>query len=124
MLFVMLTIPGHVYELFPVAVLIGTIVALVQMAASSELTVFRSSGASFWQMVGALFKIALPLVVLSFVCGELLAPPSERMAQQLRLKAQNAPDIAEGISFRRLGQGRTQLRECEKRDAGHQFVEY
>lgn len=90
LLFVTLTIPGHVYELFPVAVLIGTIIALVQMAASSELTVFRSSGASLWQMVGALFKIALPLVVLSFVCGELLAPPSERMAQRLRLKAQNA----------------------------------
>jgi lipopolysaccharide export system permease protein len=90
LLFVTLTIPGHVYELFPVAVLIGTITALVQMSASSELTVFRSSGASLWQMVGALFKIALPLVVLSFVCGELLAPPSERMAQKLRLKAQNA----------------------------------
>ncbi len=90
LLFVILTIPGHVYELFPVAVLIGTIIALVQMAASSELTVFRSSGASIWQMIVALFKIALPLVILSFVCGELLAPPSERMAQQLRLKAQNA----------------------------------
>jgi lipopolysaccharide export system permease protein len=90
LLFVLLTIPGHVYELFPVAVLIGTIIALVQLAASSELTVFRSSGASLLQMVGALFKIALPLVVLSLICGELLAPPSERMAQQLRLKAQNA----------------------------------
>jgi lipopolysaccharide export system permease protein len=90
LLFVILTIPGHIYELFPVAVLIGTIIALVQMAASSELTVFRSSGASIWQMIFALFKIALPLVILSFVCGELLAPPSERMAQQLRLKAQNA----------------------------------
>jgi lipopolysaccharide export system permease protein len=89
LLFVILTIPGHVYELFPVAVLIGTIIALVQMAASSELTVFRSSGASLWQMVVALFKIALPLVALCFVCGELLAPPSERMAQQLRMKAQN-----------------------------------
>jgi lipopolysaccharide export system permease protein len=90
LLFVMLTIPGHIYELFPVAVLIGSIVALVQMAASSELTVFRSSGVSLWQMVGALFKIAMPLVVLSFVCGEFLAPPSERMAQELRLKAQHA----------------------------------
>ncbi len=90
LLFVTLTIPGHVYELFPVAALIGTIIALVQLAASSELTVFRSSGASLWQMIGALFKIALPLVVLSFVCGELLAPPSERMAQQLRLMARNA----------------------------------
>jgi lipopolysaccharide export system permease protein len=90
LLFVILTIPGHIYELFPVAVLIGTITALVQLAGSSELTVIRSSGASLWQMVGALSKIAVPLVILSLVCGELLAPPSERMAQQLRLKAQNA----------------------------------
>jgi lipopolysaccharide export system permease protein len=90
LLFVMLTIPGHVYELFPVAVLVGTIFALVQMAASSELTVYRVSGASLWQMIGALFKIALPLVMLSFVCSEFVAPPSERMAQKLRLKAQNA----------------------------------
>ena len=90
LLFVVLTIPGHVYELFPVAALVGTIFALVQLAASSELTIYRASGASLWQMVAALFKIALPLVILSFVCGEFLAPPSERMAQQLRLKAQNA----------------------------------
>ncbi len=90
LLFVILTIPGHIYELFPVAVLIGAIIALVQMAASSELTVFRCSGASLWQMAGALTKIALPLVALSFICGELIAPPSERMAQQLRMKAQNA----------------------------------
>jgi lipopolysaccharide export system permease protein len=90
LLFVLLTIPGHVTELFPVAVLVGTILALVQLAASSELTVFRASGASLWQMLGALFRIAIPLIVLSFVVSEFVAPPSERMAQQLRLKAQNA----------------------------------
>lgn len=89
LLFVALTIPGHVYALFPVAVLVGTILALVQMSANSELTVYRSSGASVWQMVGALFKIGLPLVMLSLVISEFVAPPSERMAQQLRLKAKN-----------------------------------
>lgn len=90
LLFVALTIPAHIYELFPVAVLVGGIFALVQMAASSELTVYRASGASLWQLVGALFRIALPLVMLSFVCGEYIAPPSEQMAKQLRMKAQNA----------------------------------
>jgi lipopolysaccharide export system permease protein len=90
MLFVLLTVPGHVHELFPVAVLVGSIFALVQMAASSELTIYRASGASLWQMVAALLKIALPLAALSFVVGEFVAPPSEQMAQQLRLKAQNA----------------------------------
>ena len=90
LLFVVLTIPGRVYELAPVAVLVGTIFALVQMASNSELTIYRASGASLWQMIGALFKIALPLVLLSFICNEFIAPPSERMAKQLRMKAQNA----------------------------------
>ncbi len=90
LLFVVLSMPGHIYELFPVAVLIGTIVALVQMAAHSELTVYRASGASLMQMVGALFRAGLPLVILSMIAGEVLAPPSERMAQELRMKAQNA----------------------------------
>jgi len=90
LLFVLLTVPSHIYDLFPVAILIGTIFALVQMAANSELIIYRSSGASLQQMVIALLKIGLPLVLLSFFCGELLAPPSERMAQNLRLKAQNA----------------------------------
>ena len=89
--FVILTVPGHIYELFPVAVLVGTIVALVQMAARSELTIYRASGASTVQMLVALFKIAVPMIVISFLCGELLAPPSERMAQQLRVKATNLP---------------------------------
>jgi lipopolysaccharide export system permease protein len=90
LLFVTLSVPGHIYELFPVAVLIGTIFALVQMAANSELTVYRSSGVSLKQMIGALMRIGLPLVILCFVCGEFIAPPSERMAQELRLKAQKA----------------------------------
>lgn len=90
LLFVLLTVPGHIYELFPVAVLIGTILALVQMAAHSELTIYRSSGASLGRMVMALLKISVPLVALSFVCGEFIAPPSERFAQSLRLKASNS----------------------------------
>lgn len=89
LIFVALTIPGHIYELFPVAVLVGTILALVQMAVRSELTIYRASGASTWQMLGALCKIALPMILISFLCGELLAPPSERMAQRLRLQAVN-----------------------------------
>jgi lipopolysaccharide export system permease protein len=89
LMFVLLTIPGHVYELFPVAVLIGTIVALVHLAGNSELTIYRASGASLQDMLLALVKIGIPLVILSFICGELIAPPSEEIAQKLRLKAQN-----------------------------------
>ena len=90
LLFVLLTLPGITYELFPVAILIGAIFALAQMAAHSELVVYRASGVSLRQMVVALFKIGLPLVLLSYLCGEMLAPPSDRLAQKVKLKAQNA----------------------------------
>lgn len=90
LLYVVLIMPGHIYELFPVAILIGSIFALAQMAAHSELVVYRCSGVSVKQLIAVLFKMGLPLVLLIYLCGELLAPPSERLAQKLRLKAQNA----------------------------------
>jgi lipopolysaccharide export system permease protein len=89
-IYVILTMPTRIYELFPVAVLIGTIFALVQMAANSELTIYRSAGASIKQMVKALLKIGLPLMVLSLVVGEFVAPSSMKLAQELRLKALNS----------------------------------
>lgn len=90
LMFILLSMPGHIYELFPVAVLIGTIFALVQMSAHSEITVFRASGASVMQLVKTLMLIGLPLVVVSLLSGELVAPSSERMAQEMRLRAKNA----------------------------------
>ena len=44
--FVMLTVPAHAYELFPVAVLIGTLYVLSHLASNSEYTVMRGSGLS------------------------------------------------------------------------------
>lgn len=90
LLYVALIIPGHIYELFPLAALIGSIFAIVQMASNSELMVYRSSGVSLKQMVGAMVRIGLPLVVLCFVFGEFIAPPSDHLAQELLLKAKNA----------------------------------
>ena len=40
----LLEIPGHLYELAPIAVLIGTIYALARMAQSSEFTILRTGG--------------------------------------------------------------------------------
>jgi len=89
-LYVVLIIPTHIYELFPLATLIGTIFAVVQMASNSELMIYRSSGASMQQMVFALLRIGLPLAILCFVFGEVIAPPSDHLAQTLSLKAKNA----------------------------------
>lgn len=85
--FVMLTLPGRAYEIFPIAVLIGSLYALTLLARHSEITVLRASGLATADLLLTLAKIGVPFVLLTFVIGEFVAPPSERAAQQLRLTA-------------------------------------
>ncbi len=84
-LFVLLSVPGHVYELFPIAVLIGTLAALSTLAANSEYTVMRVSGLSPLEAAGTLVRIGSVFVALSIAFGELVGPEAERAAQRLRL---------------------------------------
>lgn len=88
--YVLLTLPGRAYELFPVAVLIGSLYALTLLARHSEITVLRASGLSTGRMLLALAKIGAVFVVLTFLLGEFVAPPAERWAQQLRLRAMSS----------------------------------
>ena len=50
MLYVLLTMPGHIYELLPIAALIGTLFALSRLVQNSEFTVMRVSGLSIQQL--------------------------------------------------------------------------
>ena len=84
-LFVLMSIPGHVYELFPIGVLIGTLVALSTLAANSEYTVMRVSGLSPLQAAGTLARIGAVFVLLTALFGEVIGPHAEQMAQRLRL---------------------------------------
>jgi lipopolysaccharide export system permease protein len=89
-IFVLLSTPAHAYELFPVAVLIGTLYVLGQLAANSEYTVMRGSGLSPARAALALGKIGLAFVVLTFVVGEWLAPYAEEAAQKAKLRAMSS----------------------------------
>jgi lipopolysaccharide export system permease protein len=85
-LFVALSLPGHAYELFPIAVLIGTLVALATLAANSEFTVMRVAGLSPGRAVWALARVGVTFVVLAVVLGEIAAPSAEKAAQRIRLE--------------------------------------
>lgn len=87
LVYVAMIVPGRVYELLPVVVLIGTLYALTALANHSEITVMRASGMATSRMLRTLGSIGLIFVVLTFVFGEYVAPPSERAAQQWRLTA-------------------------------------
>jgi lipopolysaccharide export system permease protein len=88
--FVVLTLPGRTYELMPIAVLIGTVYALTTLARHSEITVLRASGLSTGGFFKSLLRIGMMFVVLTLAIGEFVAPPAERAAQQLRLKAMSS----------------------------------
>ncbi|MDD3674348.1 LPS export ABC transporter permease LptG [Thauera propionica] len=85
--YVALTLPGRMYELFPIAVLIGTLYALATLARHSEITVMRASGMSNVMLMRTLGMIGSVLVVLTFLIGEYVAPPAESAAQQWKLTA-------------------------------------
>lgn len=90
LLYVVMGLPGNVYELMPIAVLIGTIYALAQFAASSEFTIMRVSSMSTAMMVKALVKIGLGFVIFTILFGELVAPKTSELGEKLRLQAQGA----------------------------------
>src|SRR4249920_1387577 len=101
--FVALSAPTHAYELFPIAVLIGTLYALAHLASNSEYTVMRSSGLSPARAGLALVKIGLAFVVITFILGEWVAPMSEEAAQKLKLRAVTSiigSDLASGLWFK------------------------
>jgi lipopolysaccharide export system permease protein len=82
--------PGHAYELLPIAVLIGSLYVLAHLSSNSEYTVMRAAGLSPSRAGGVLAKVGLAFVVLTFVAGEWVAPYSEEMAQQVRMRAQQS----------------------------------
>jgi lipopolysaccharide export system permease protein len=87
LIYVGLQLPSRMYELFPIAALIGTLSAMAQLVASSEYTVMRASGASLLQVIWALVRVGVPLAVATFLAGEFVAPPAERISQQIRGQA-------------------------------------
>jgi lipopolysaccharide export system permease protein len=87
--FVLLSAPGHIYEVTPVAVLLGALYSLAQFARHSELVVMRVSGVSRGSIGLSLLRTAAIFAVITFLIGELVTPISEKTAQKMRLQAKD-----------------------------------
>ncbi len=84
---VALWVPGHAYELLPIAVLIGTLYVLAHLSSNSEYTVMRGAGLSPSRAGLVLARVGIAFVVATFAIGEWIAPKSEEFAQQVRMRA-------------------------------------
>jgi lipopolysaccharide export system permease protein len=92
----------------PIAALIGAIFALSRLAASSEFTIMRVSGMSTRALALVTLRIGLVFVAITYAFGEIVAPPSEDLAQRFRLQATGsgvAYEFRSGFWVRDLLQG-------------------
>ncbi|MFV8833480.1 LPS export ABC transporter permease LptG [Aquisalimonas sp.] len=87
LLHVGLTGPQRAYEAFPIATLIGSLMALGGMAARSELVVMRAAGMSVLNIGRSVMVAGLLLAALAAAIGEWVAPPAERASQDVEAQA-------------------------------------
>lgn len=97
-MYVILVIPRTIYELFPMAALLGTIIGLSMLANDSELIVMRASGVSMVQITSAALKMGGIFVVAAIMIGELVSPYTETTAQRNRAEALEE-DIKQHTNF-------------------------
>lgn len=86
---VLLSLPSRLYELMPIGALIGTIYALSKLAANSEFTIMRVSGMSTRRLAVWVLRTGVIIVAATYLLGEVIAPPAERLARQVKFEAMN-----------------------------------
>ncbi|MCU1719529.1 LPS export ABC transporter permease LptG [Pseudomonas sp. 5P_3.1_Bac2] len=86
--YVLLTGPRRLYDMLPMAALIGCLIGLGSLASNSELTIMRAAGVSIGRIVWAVMKPMLVLMLVGLLIGEYLAPYTENQAQASRALAQ------------------------------------
>jgi len=83
--YVLLGVPGYIYEYMPLSALIGTIFVMAQFASRSEFTIMRVSGFSTTQAIKVLLKIGLVFVAVTFLFGEILAPATFKFSKKYKI---------------------------------------
>jgi lipopolysaccharide export system permease protein len=90
--YVLLTAPRRLYDMLPMAALIGCLIGLGTLASNSELTIMRAAGVSIGRIVWAVMKPMLVLMLAGVLIGEYVAPATETVAQANRSLAQGSGD--------------------------------
>lgn len=115
-LFVTFSLPRYVYQVFPIATLIGALAGLGQLASRSELVAMRAAGLSIGRIVRGAMVGGLILAGLAVVTGELIAPYAEQRALAVRATAQagDAMQISPRGLWARDGDAFINVRDLER----------
>jgi lipopolysaccharide export system permease protein len=75
-----LGLPARVYELAPLAALIGAVYTLAGLANTSQFTAMRSAGLGMRVALLMMLKIGLVIVLITVIVGEIVTPLAERLS--------------------------------------------
>lgn len=83
-------LPTQAFTLLPIGALVGSLLALGNLARSSELIVMRTSGVSVFRLAGWVAIAGAMLTVFTWGLGDYLAPPAQRFADQYKAMAKTS----------------------------------
>lgn len=95
LVYALLRLPQLSFEMLPIAVLIGSLLALGGLASHSELIVMRTAGLSVTRLAGMVAIAGLVLTVITLLIGEFIGPPLDYYARNLRNEARSGQDSQE-----------------------------
>ena len=88
-LYVLLNTPQNIYEVLPIATLMGSLIGLSKLSSTSELNAIKTGGVSFTKIIVVCLKTGLLIVILTFLIGEFIAPKGQQLANNVKNLSQS-----------------------------------
>ena len=79
----MLKLPSRLYEVMPIAALLGAVYTMGRLASNSEFTIMRVAGLSPFRLAGMMTVPALILIAMTYCLGEWLTPAADMMRNDM-----------------------------------------
>lgn len=79
----MLKLPSRLYEVMPIAALLGAVYTMSRLASNSEFTIMRVAGLSPFRLARMMTVPALVLIAMTYVLGEWLTPAADMMRNDM-----------------------------------------
>ncbi len=68
------SLPGYVVLVIPMALLLGTLLAIARLSGDSEITALKAAGITFWRIVAPLLAVGIVMSFVTFYLQESVVP--------------------------------------------------
>lgn len=89
MKYMLMQMPAHAYQLMPLAVLIGGLLALSRLSSNSELAVIKTSGLSTGNIIVITLQFSVVFALFTVALGEWIAPKMSQQADAMKAAAKS-----------------------------------